>query len=457
MDNKVINRRCYSHIVPLLRQTIPWRDVISRERKLRTDNCKLWGFEIDCEKKKCSVRTKEWQSSFTMENVNTNNYTGSNTSAILTCPRHQETVTTQAVKTLAYCLIILLSLAGNSVVILTVWRNISMRSVTNLFIANLAASDLLITFLGMPNMITQLYLGWKWIFGEALCKLVVFFQSVSVASSILTLLAITFDRFWAIIFPFKRRLSFLLARIILAVIWMASLLVMAPFLYAQRVTVGHDGDKTCIEDWAPLFNPVSAAKDYTLILFTTLYVFPLLTMIVLYSVIVSKLWRRQIPGFRSNRDERRTRILRQKVVKMLITVVSLFCICWLPLYVYQFISFFAREKLPCFDSSLTFYFTSLFLGHSNSAINPFLYALFHRKYRQGFKSACTCSGLPADSLAFSRTNSRRRSSTNSLWMTRTFRSNTIEGQRRKFSSVVMANGQVLFRRASIKTNYKEAV
>ena len=403
------------------------------------------------------MNTRECQFLFTMETVDTDNSTGNNASNNLICPQHQETVTTQTVKTLAYCLIILLSLAGNSVVIVTVWRNISMRSVTNLFIANLAASDLLITFLGMPNMITQLYLGRKWIFGEALCKLVVFFQSVSVASSILTLLAITFDRFWAIIFPFKQRLGFLSARIILAVIWMFSFLVMAPFLYAQRVTVGDEGYKTCIEDWAPLFNPVSAAKDYTLILFTTLYLFPLLTMVVLYSVIVSKLWRRQIPGFRSNRDELRTRILRQKVVKMLITVVSLFCICWLPLYVYQFIYFFVAEKLPCFDSSFTFYFISLFLGHSNSAINPFLYALFHRKYRQGFKSACTCSGLPADSLAFSRTYSRRKSSTNSLWMTRTVRSNTIEGHRRKFSSVVMANGHVFFRRASIKTNYKDAM
>ena len=110
-----------------------------------------------------------------METVDTDNSTGNNASNNLICPRHQETVTTQTIKTLAYCLIILLSLAGNSVVIVTVWRNISMRSVTNLFIANLAASDLLITFLGMPNMITQLYLGRKWIFGEALCKLVVFF------------------------------------------------------------------------------------------------------------------------------------------------------------------------------------------------------------------------------------------------------------------------------------------
>ena len=392
-----------------------------------------------------------------MASVDGVNSTGNQTRDLV-CPLYQETVTTQIVKTLAYSIIILLSLTGNSIVIITVWRNISMRSVTNVFIANLAASDLLITFLGMPNMITQLYLGFKWIFGEALCKIVVFSQSVSVASSILTLLAISFDRFWAIIFPFRTRLSFFAARFILAAIWVISLLVMAPFLYAQRVIVGSEGYEMCIEDWSPAFNPISAPKDYTLILFTTLYIFPLLTMFFMYSVIVSKLWRRQVPGFRSSRDELRTREMKQKVVKMLIIVISLFCVCWLPLYVYHFIVFFALDKIPCFDSSLSFYFISLFLGHSNSAINPYLYALFHRKYRQGFKAACICSTIPADSVAFSRTYSRRRSSTGTIWLARSNRSTMIErghiSERRKFSTAVMMNGHVSLRRDSTKA--KEA-
>ena len=310
-----------------------------------------------------------------------------------------------------------------------------MRSVTNLFIGNLAASDLLITFLGMPNMITQLYLGQKWIFGEAICKIVVFFQSVSVASSILTLLAISFDRFWAIIFPFKRRPSFFAARLMLGVTWVISLAVMAPFLYAQRVVVVADGYEMCIEDWAPVFNPQTAAKDYTLILFVTLYAFPLLTMLFMYSFIVSKLWKRQIPGFRSSGDEIRTRTLRKKVVKMLITVITLFCVCWLPLHVYLFIVFFAYDKIPCFDSSLSFYFTSLFLGHANSAINPYLYALFHRKYREGFKAAWTCSAIIPDDMGFSRTYSRRRSSSNITWLTRSNRSLMID---RRFSTAAIS-------------------
>lgn len=373
-----------------------------------------------------------------MDAVDSVNFTANET-ATFACPQYQETIVTQVTKTIAYSVIILLSLVGNSIVIFTVWRNNSMRSVTNLFIGNLAASDLLITILGMPNMITQLYLGYKWIFGAAICKIVVFFQSVSVASSILTLLAITFDRFWAIIFPFRRRPSFFAARFLLGVVWVISLSVMAPFLYAQRVIVGPEGYEICIEDWSPAFNPVTAAKDYTLVLFITLYVFPLLTMVIMYSFIVSKLWRRQIPGFRSSRDEIRSRALRKNVVKMLITVIALFCACWLPLYVYQFIYFFALNKFPCFDSSMIFYFTSLFLGHANSAVNPYLYALFHKKYREGFKAAWTCSMIPVDSSGFSRTYSRRRSSSNTTWLTRSNRSTMVDRkhviEKRRFSTV----------------------
>lgn len=391
-----------------------------------------------------------------MDAADNANSTSNVTTDYFACPMYQETSVTQAIKTVAYCLIILLSLVGNSIVIFTVWRNNSMRSVTNLFIGNLAASDLLITILAMPNMITQLYVGYRWIFGAVICKIVVFFQSVSVASSILTLLAITFDRFWAIIFPFKRRPSFFAARFGLGVVWVISLTVMAPFLYAQRVVVGSEGYEICIEDWSPAFNPVTAAKDYTLVLFITLYVFPLLTMVVMYSIIVSKLWRRQIPGFRSSQDELRSRALRKKVVKMLITVITLFCACWLPLYVYQFIYFFALHKVPCFDTTLSFYFTSLFLGHANSAINPYLYALFHKKYREGFKAAWTCSTIPIDNVGFSRTYSRRRSSS-ATWLTRSSRSAMVERnnghEKRRFSTVTRPN-KSLFAEANRTGNGK---
>lgn len=306
------------------------------------------------------------------------------------CPPYEETTTTQICKTLAYAVIITLSLTGNVVVVTAIYRKRRMRTVTNLFIGNLAVSDLLITFLGMPNMITQLYLRDKWIFGAVICKIVVFFQSVSVASSVLTLLAITWDRFWAIVFPLRLRLSKGMAKGLVFMIWVLSCATMAPFLYAQTVVVGPGGYEICIERWEPAFDGLKTAKDYTVVLFVTLYVVPLLVMSALYSVILRKLWMRKVPGTHVNSNELKRRDSKRKIVKMLMTVTLSFAVCWLPLYVYQFIAFFAWEIIPCFDSNYVFYFVSLFFGHANSALNPFLYVLFHKRYRDEFKAAFMC-------------------------------------------------------------------
>ena len=72
------------------------------------------------------------------------------------------------------------------------------------------------------------------------------------------------------------------------------------------------------------------------------------------------------------------------------TVIIIFALCWLPLWLFQFLIFFARDKYPCVAFNGTFYFLALYLGHSNSAVNPFLYALFNKNFRQGFRQACMC-------------------------------------------------------------------
>ena len=312
----------------------------------------------------------------------------STNATVNSCPAYQETPASQLCKTLAYAIIILLSLVGNTVVVVAVYKSPRMRTVTNLFICNLAVSDLLITVLGMPNMITQLYLKDRWVFGAVLCKVVVFCQSASVASSVLTLLAVTWDRFWSIVFPLRPRMTKTIAKGIMCGIWITSCATMAPFLYAQRVIVGDGGYDICLETWEPLFDGEQTAKDYTVVLFIMLYLVPLLAMCAFYSVILNKLWRRKVPGNHSQLNAQKSRHSKKKVVRMLMTVTLLFAVCWLPLYVYQFLVFFARIR--CFDSDYVFYFVSLFLGHANSAVNPFLYSLFQKRYRYEFTAVLLC-------------------------------------------------------------------
>ena len=74
---------------------------------------------------------------------------------------------------------------------------------------------------------------------------------------------------------------------------------------------------------------------------------------------------------------------------MLLAVVVVFALCWLPLYVTQFITFLGQKKFPC-GPPATLAFVGYFLGYANSAINPAMYAIFNSNFRTGFRDALLC-------------------------------------------------------------------
>lgn len=64
---------------------------------------------------------------------------------------------------------------GNALVCLAVYTNHSMRTVTNIFIVNLAVADFFVILLCLPPTVV-----WDvtetWFLGEMLCKVVIYFQ-----------------------------------------------------------------------------------------------------------------------------------------------------------------------------------------------------------------------------------------------------------------------------------------
>lgn len=74
-----------------------------------------------------------------------------------------------------YSVIFLLAVAGNGLVILTLIKNQSMRTITNVFLLNLAVSDLLLGVLCMPFTLVGTILR-DFVFGDVMCKLIPFFQ-----------------------------------------------------------------------------------------------------------------------------------------------------------------------------------------------------------------------------------------------------------------------------------------
>jgi hypothetical protein len=89
--------------------------------------------------------------------------------------------------------VIILGFFGNILVIWTVIFNKHMRTSNNLFILNLAVSDITLCVFSIPFNVYKV-LRHSWVFGEFLCKLAPFFQATNVFVSTMSITAIALDR-----------------------------------------------------------------------------------------------------------------------------------------------------------------------------------------------------------------------------------------------------------------------
>ena len=291
-------------------------------------------------------------------------------------------------KTLAFLLIISVSLLCNSLVIIVARISQRMQNSTNHFIINMAFSDLLMTMVCMPPAVHSVIVGparmdFHGALGIVVCKLITFLQGVSVAVSVLTLLAISLDRFLAIVFPFAHFVNLKVSHIIIGVIWFVSMAITSPLLYSVTL-YDSDGETECTEEWGPLFSD-HAYNDYSLVVFFCLYVFPLTGIAVLYAMIAWQLWRRKPQHI----YEQSTRKENKAVISMLVAVVVGFCLCWLPFQI-RFVFPWIYQR----DYSGSLRFAGLFLGYSNSAVNPVILIIFSKNYRQGIKNIFLCCPSP---------------------------------------------------------------
>lgn len=113
----------------------------------------------------------------------------------------------QSVVYVLYISIITIAFLGNGVVCYIVLSKPRMRTVTNLFIANLALGDILMTIFCVPFSFFSILVLAYWPFGDVMCHLVNYSQAVSVLVSAYTLVAISIDRYIAIMWPLRPRIS----------------------------------------------------------------------------------------------------------------------------------------------------------------------------------------------------------------------------------------------------------
>ena len=300
--------------------------------------------------------------------------------------------------TVAYVVIFLVALVGNSFGLAVVLRKSSSSSITNLFIANMAVADLLLTFTVMPFSVAYFYRDTRWIggtMGNITCKVFFYSIPVSIAATVFTMVFISVERFYAIFYPLKEKV-FRKPKVLSAVIWISSTVLMIPYvvLYRAEYFPGESG-YFCTQVWPwedpndPTFaETLRVLKIFHSVVFVMLYAFPLLTTMIVYSLICRKLWLRKIPGNVTDRNRAAAEKSKRKVVRLLVIICVVFALCWFPVYVAHYFWYVRRDLEHLLPVESQFFFS--WLAHANSAINPCLYILLNSKFRKELFTMLAC-------------------------------------------------------------------
>ncbi|KAG8515143.1 Neuropeptide FF receptor 2, partial [Galemys pyrenaicus] len=301
-----------------------------------------------------------------------------------------------AIFIISYFLIFFLCMVGNTVVCFIVMRNKHMHTVTNLFILNLAISDLLVGIFCMPiTLLDNIIAGWP--FGSTMCKISGLVQGISVAASVFTLVAIAVDRFRCVIYPFKPKLTIKTAFVIIVIIWVLAVAIMSPsaiMLHIQeekyyRVKLNSQNKTSpvywCREDWPNQ----EMRKVYTTVLFANIYLAPLSLIVIMYGRMGISLCKMTVPHTGKHSQEQwHVAKKKQKVIKMLLIVALLFILSWLPLWTLMMLSDYAdlsSNELRIIN--IYIYPFAHWLAFCNSSVNPIIYGFFNENFRRGFQDA----------------------------------------------------------------------
>ncbi|XP_069139460.1 dopamine receptor 2-like [Argopecten irradians] len=116
------------------------------------------------------------------------------------------------------------TIVGNILVIIAVFKEMYLRTVTNYFIVSLALADLMVGGIVMPFSISMEVTNGVWLYGEEWCDLWHSFDVLASTASILNLCVISLDRYWAITDPiaYTAKMSMCKVGLLIAFVWLCS-------------------------------------------------------------------------------------------------------------------------------------------------------------------------------------------------------------------------------------------
>lgn len=101
-------------------------------------------------------------------------------------------------ETTALCVIGLAAFIGNLSLFIIVYKDRDLQTVTNLYILNLAAADIMVSIISIPFTLVTIIED-RWVFGDTSCVALGFFTMLSFISSVMSLGMIAINRYFYIV------------------------------------------------------------------------------------------------------------------------------------------------------------------------------------------------------------------------------------------------------------------
>uniref|UniRef100_A0A3Q4GP65 Neuropeptide Y receptor Y8a n=1 Tax=Neolamprologus brichardi TaxID=32507 RepID=A0A3Q4GP65_NEOBR len=284
----------------------------------------------------------------------------------------------------AYSAVIAIGLLGNAGLVFIIARQQELRNVTNILIANLSCSDILMCIVCLP--VTVIYtLMDRWVLGEALCK-------VSAPRTLTAAGTTALTSVQSSLFPsktIKRQHGSYEVHLPLMNLWAVSSLNKCFRFHYPCLSCLRD-HLICMELWPSDKHRLA----YTTSLLIFQYCLPLLLVLLCYLRIFLRLRRRRDMLERS----RRTRGA-QRINVMLLAIVIAFALCWLPLNVFNTLFDWHHQALPDCQHDTVFSACHL-TAMASTCINPIVYGFLNSNFQRELKltlQRCQCGNRATES------------------------------------------------------------
>ncbi|XP_057273981.1 melanopsin-like isoform X2 [Pezoporus wallicus] len=293
--------------------------------------------------------------------------------------------------TVGTCVLIIgsIGIIGNLLVLYAFYSNKKLRTPQNYFIMNLAVSDFLMSASQAPMCFVN-SLHREWILGDIGCDLYAFCGALFGITSMMTLLAISVDRYLVITKPLqsiqwsskKRTMQ------IIAVVWLYSLAWSVAPLLGWSSYVPEGLMISCTWDYVT-YSP--ANRSYTMILCCCVFFIPLIIIFHCYLSMFLAIRRtgRDVQKLGScSRKSYLSQSMKNewKLAKIAFVVIIVFVLSWSPYACVTLIAWAGRAN------TLTPYSKSVpaVIAKASAIYNPIIYAIIHPRYRKTIHNAVPC-------------------------------------------------------------------